>query len=220
MREVCKAFPTPRGPVEILHAADLDIAMGDFVIMTGPSGSGKTTFLNLAGLLDKPSSGSFRFNGQEIAPLTEQALSALRKHKVGMVFQNFNLLTHRTALENVVFRFRYLDLPIDQARGLARDALDRVGLAALADQPARLLSGGEMQRVAIARAVAQRPDLLLADEPTGNLDRQVSGKVMEIFRQLNTEGITIVLVTHNEDLLSSASRHLVCEDGTIREAPL
>ena len=220
MRDVRKAFATPRGPVEILHSANLDIAPGDFAMMTGPSGSGKTTFLNLAGLLDRPTSGSLRFDGEEIAPLPEEALSALRKRKVGIVFQNFNLLTHRSALENVAFRFRYLDLPIHEARRHAREALDRVGLAALADQPARLLSGGEMQRVAIARAVAQRPDLLLADEPTGNLDRRASENVMETFRQLNSEGITIVLVTHNEALLASASRHLICEDGEIREATL
>lgn len=217
MRGVWKSFATPRGPVHVLRGVDLDIEPGSFVVITGPSGSGKSTFLNLASLLDGPSQGVIHFGGRVISSLSEDELCVLRKERLGMVFQKFCLLTHRSALENVLFRFRYLAAPGHEVRSLSERALERVGLAGQADQPVRLMSGGEMQRVAIARAVARRPDLLVADEPTGNLDRAAAEAVMETFRGLNAEGITILLVTHNESLLRYATRHLVCREGRLED---
>ena len=215
LRGVCKSFSSPGGAVHVLRHVDLTVASGEFAAITGPSGSGKSTFLNLAALLDVPTSGRLLFEAQETSSMAESELSDIRKRKVGMVFQGFNLLTHRTAIENVMFRFRYLDLSPDEVRTRSEEALAALGLAALANQPARLLSGGEMQRVAIARAFAQRPRLLLADEPTGNLDRDAAHTVMEAFGRLHDEGICILLATHNPDLLQFCSRHLVCRDGAI-----
>ncbi len=218
MQGVWKSFPTPRGPVDVLRGVSLEIEEGSFVIITGPSGSGKSTFLNLASLLDTPTKGTVHFGGRVVSTLNENELCAIRKERLGMVFQKFCLLTHRSAIENVAFRFRYLSLPEHEVRARARQALDRVGLASHADQPVRLMSGGEMQRVAIARAVAQRPDLLVADEPTGNLDRAAAESVMETFRELNADGITVLLVTHNEALLRYATRHLICREGKLEDS--
>jgi putative ABC transport system ATP-binding protein len=199
----------------VLRGVNLAIHEGEFVAITGPSGSGKSTFLNLAALLDNPTEGSVLFEGIDVSGMGEKALSEIRKRKVGMVFQNFFLLPHRSALDNVIFRFRYLDMGRAEAAERAREALDLIGITHLARQPARLLSGGEMQRVAIARAVALRPRLLLADEPTGNLDSQSAGVVMDSFRRLNDTGISVLLATHNEGLLKYCSRLLVCRDGRL-----
>lgn len=218
MKGVWKSFPTPRGPVQVLRGLDLEIEPGSFVVITGPSGSGKSTFLNLASLLDTPTAGSIQFAGRLVSTLSERELCALRKQRLGMVFQKFCLLSHRSALENVAFRFRYLDTPADEIRSASESALARVGLAGQADQPVRLMSGGEMQRVAIARAVAQRPDLLVADEPTGNLDRVSAEGVMAVFQRLHADGMTILLATHNERLLRFATRHLVCREGRLEDA--
>jgi len=217
MENLSKSFPTPRGPALILHSVNTTILPGEFVAITGPSGSGKTTFLNLASLLDRPTSGTLHFGGQDVSSLDEPALNTLRKHRIGMVFQRFCLLSHRTVLENILFRFRYLDIPQAQAKRLARQALDEMRLTAHADQPVRLLSGGEMQRTAIARAVAMPPDLLLVDEPTGNLDRDSADGVMQCFQNLNRRGITVLLATHNPALLKYCNRHLTCHDGTVNE---
>lgn len=218
MRDVTKHFTTPRGVVEVLRGIEVTIPAGQFVALTGPSGSGKSTFLNLAALLDTPTRGELFLDGDDVARLPEHELCAVRKDKIGMVFQKFCLLPHRSALDNVLFRFRYLETPTAEARACAEQALDTVGLLGQADQPVRLMSGGEMQRVAVARAVAHRPSLLVADEPTGNLDRAAAQGVMEIFARLHQQGITVLLVTHNEDLLRYAQRHLVIRDGRLEEA--
>jgi len=220
MENVSKSFPTPRGPALVLNSLNLSIFQGEFVAIMGPSGSGKTTFLNLAALLDRPTSGTIDFAGQDVSLLGESGMNMIRKHRIGMVFQRFCLLSHRTVLENVVFRFRYLDVPRSRAMSLAREALKEMSLTPHADQPARLLSGGEMQRTAIARAVAVPPDLLLVDEPTGNLDRDSAHGVMECFQNLNRRGITILLATHNPALLKYCNRCLTCRDGTVVETPL
>jgi len=219
MENVAKSFPTPHGSTLVLRSLNLTIHSGEFVAIMGPSGSGKTTFLNLAALLDRPTSGTIHFGGQDISALNEEGMNTLRKHRIGMVFQRFCLLSHRTVLENVLFRFRYLDVPRPQALALARQALEEMSLTPHADQPARLLSGGEMQRTAIARAVATPPDLLLVDEPTGNLDRDSAEGVMHCFQNLNRRGITILLATHNPALLKYCTRSLTCRDGTVTEAP-
>ncbi len=215
MRGVKKSFASPRGPVEVLRGIDVCLEPGSFVAITGPSGSGKSTFLNLAALLDTPTTGELFLDGDDVARLSERDLCSVRKDKVGMVFQKFCLLPHRSALDNVLFRFRYLDTPRREALTLAEAALETVGLLGQADQPVRLMSGGEMQRVAVARAVAHRPRLLVADEPTGNLDRVAAETVMDAFTRLHTQGITVLLVTHNEELLHYAQRHLACREGRL-----
>ena len=218
LRGVDKSYRTPHGPLRVLRGVDFALRRGEFVAVTGPSGSGKSTLLNLLALLDTPSAGRVFFEGRDVSVIAERELCEVRKSRTGMIFQNFNLLPYRTCLENVAFRFRYLPVPRAEARAKALEALRALGLAELADHPARLLSGGEMQRVAIARAIAQPPALLLADEPTGNLDRRSAEGVMDTLRRLNEDGITILLVTHNEHLLAYCSRHVVCDDGALREA--
>jgi putative ABC transport system ATP-binding protein len=215
MKNVTKRFPATYGDIEILHRVNLKVSQGEFVVITGPSGSGKTTFLHLAALLDCPSSGEVMFDGQDVSIFDEPELCHLRKHKIGMVFQNYYLLPNRSVLENVLFRFRYLDYDRAEAERLGIQALQSLGLMSIAERQARLLSAGEMQRVAIARAVTFEPTLLVADEPTGNLDKASTKAVMDCFRGLNQMGITILMVTHNESLLKYSSRHLVCHDGAI-----
>ena len=216
-RSLGKQFATPRGPVHVLNDINVSITTGSFVALTGPSGSGKSTFLNLAALLDTPTRGELFLDGDDVARLPEPQLCAVRKDKIGMVFQKFCLMPHRSALDNVLFRFRYLNTPAREARAQAEAALETVGLLGQADQPVRLMSGGEMQRVAVARAVAHRPRLLVADEPTGNLDRTYAEGVMDLFARLHQQGMTVLLVTHNDELLRYAQRHLAFRDGHLQE---
>ena len=216
---VGKHFPTPGGRVEVLRGVSLQAGAGDFIAITGPSGAGKSTLLNLCAFLDRPSAGRVVFDGQAMDGANESEFCAVRKHRIGMVFQKYCLLPHRSVLENVLFRFRYIAHDRRDAVRRSREALATMSLDALADRPVRLLSGGEMQRVAIARAVAVAPKLLVADEPTGNLDAESATAVMECFRRLNTEyGLSILMVTHNESLLRYCSRHLTCHAGALGEA--
>lgn len=215
---VTKHFSTPTGRVDALRRVDITVQKGEFLAVTGPSGAGKSTFLSLAALLDTPSSGKLHIAGCEVSCLAEAELNGLRMHSIGMVFQDYHLLPHRSVLDNVLFRFRYLDIPQRQARDRALAALDAVGLTALVRRPARLLSGGEAQRVAIARAIAQPPQLLVADEPTGNLDTATAQTIMQCFAALNANGLTVLLVTHNTMLLTYCSRHLNCINGHLDEA--
>lgn len=216
-RGVGKTFTTAAGRRTVLRRVDVAIHPGEFTVISGPSGSGKTTFLNLAGLLDRPSEGEIWFEGRRTAALQEDALCALRAHRIGMVFQSFHLMPHRSLLDNVRFRFRYTGVGRKEARARAEEALAEVGLADRGRQPARLLSGGEMQRTAIARAVCLRPTVLLADEPTGNLDRGSAEHIMALFAKLNAAGLTILLVTHNESLWRHGRRRLACVDGCMEE---
>lgn len=213
--DVSKSFRASHGSVDVLHSVSLSLAEGEFAIITGPSGSGKSTFLHLAALLDVPTSGKLLFEEQEIASLCGTELCDLRKNSIGVIFQKYYLLPHRSVFENVLFRFRYLDYSGSEATTRAHQALEMMHLSAIADRPARLLSGGEMQRVAIARAVALMPKLLIADEPTGNLDSSSANAVMDYLRMLNRAGLTILMATHNESFLKYCSRHLVCNDGRI-----
>jgi len=216
MEDVRKHFVSPHGRVEVLSGVSFSVLSGEFVMVTGPSGSGKTTLLNLASLMDQPSEGRVVFAGSDVSDLDENGLCETRKTHVGVVFQRFFLLPHRSAFDNVLFRFRYLDTDAREAHRAAEESLEWVGLSALRDRPARVLSVGEMQRVAIARAVALEPKLLVADEPTGNLDHASSDGVMECFHRLNERGITILMVTHDEGLLEHAGRHLECKDGVVK----
>jgi putative ABC transport system ATP-binding protein len=215
MSGVIKSFPSPSGPVDVLKGVDLEIRPGEFVLVTGPSGSGKTTLLNLAALMDHPTAGEVLFDGVNVSAMNEEYLCAVRKNKIGMVFQRFCLLSNRSALENVLFRFRYVEGMNGEARALASQALAAVGLSGIADRQVRKLSAGEMQRVAIARAVALKPDLLVADEPTGNLDKDSANVAMNCFQTLNKQGITVLMVTHNEALKTYATRHVVCRNGAL-----
>ena len=217
MRDVNKSFRASHGCVDVLHSVTLSLSKGEFAILTGPSGSGKSTFLHLAALLDVPTSGELFFEEQEITSLWDDELCDLRKNSIGIVFQKYYLLPHRTVFENILFRFRYLDYSSSDARKRASEALEMMHLDAIADRPARLLSGGEMQRVAIARAVALMPKLLIADEPTGNLDSASANAVMDYLTMLNQAGITILMATHNESFLKYCSRHLVCRDGRVSD---
>ena len=215
---VRKIFHTVAGDVEVLRGVSLALGAGEFGVITGPSGSGKTTLLMVAGLLQAVEGGKVWFDGREVSGLGEGALAEVRKHGVGMVFQKFCLLPHRSALENVLFRFRYLKHDAHEALRLSAVALERVGLADKANQVARLLSAGEMQRVAIARALALPPKLLLADEPTGNLDPDSAARVMDLFRELNRAGMSILLVTHNAEWVAPGTVHWNMHDGQLARA--
>jgi len=218
LRDVHKSFNAPHGRVQVLNGVSLAVETGDLLAITGPSGSGKSTLLNLAAMLDTPSEGELAFDGRRIDAMTDTELCEFRKWRVGMVFQKYCLLPHRTVLENVLFRFRYVPHDRRQATEQALQILELVGLRKLADRPARLLSGGEMQRVAIARAVVLRPRLLVADEPTGNLDSRAADSVMRYFADLNRDGLTVLLVTHNEGLLEYCTRCVRCHDGRLEES--
>lgn len=219
LHQVSKSFLTAAGSVRVLDRVDLAIHRGDFIALTGPSGSGKTTLLNLAALLDQPCEGELVFDGHPTGTLSPRELAVLRREKTGMVFQRFHLLSRRSALENVAFRFRYAPVSRSEARRLAVKALEHVGLSDCAHRTVRLMSGGEMQRVAVARAISKPPLILFADEPTGNLDMENTVRIMELFQQINREGIAILLATHNKALLDYCSRHIVCTNGRLSEEP-
>jgi putative ABC transport system ATP-binding protein len=197
LRRVAKSFRTPGSVVEVLRDVDLDAHAGRLLAVAGPSGCGKTTLLHLAALLDRPDSGEIRFDGVLLSGADGAEAARIRRDHIGMVFQRFHLLPHRTALENVAFRFRYTLVRPAEARERARKALDEVGLSGIAGTAARLLSGGEMQRVALARALALQPRLLLADEPTGNLDAASAGRIMNLIAGCRARGIAVLLATHN-----------------------
>lgn len=199
--------------VSALKAVSFQIAPGEFVVVRGPSGSGKSTLLHILGCLEQPTSGSYRLDGEDVSGYSDIQLSRLRNSKIGFVFQSFNLLARTTALENVETPMVYGDGHIDRKRAMA--ALDRVGLLARANHFATELSGGEQQRVAIARALINRPGLILADEPTGNLDLNVGREVMSLLKDLNREGSTILLVTHDDAVASYALREIALRDGAI-----
>jgi len=201
------------GTVEALKSVTFDISEGEFVAVRGASGSGKSTLLNILGCLDRPSSGSYRLNSEDVARYSDKQLSRVRNAKIGFIFQAFNLLPRTTALENVEIPMVYADGRVDRQRAVA--ALERVGLASRARHYASELSGGEQQRVAIARALINSPVLVLADEPTGNLDFKAGQEVMALLQELHYDGRTILLVTHDDAVAAYASRELRLQDGTI-----
>lgn len=201
--------------VPALQGVTLEIGRGEFVAVMGPSGSGKSTFMNLLGCLDQPSGGRYWLDAQEVSQLADDELSALRNRKLGFVFQHFNLLPRTSALDNVALPMLYRGLPATERHALAAQRLGQVGLSARMDHHPAQLSGGQQQRVAIARALVGNPALLLADEPTGALDTRTGSEIMALLQQLNREGITIVLVTHEHDIAAYADRSIHFRDGRV-----
>jgi putative ABC transport system ATP-binding protein len=201
------------GSVEALKNVSLRIAPGEFVVVRGASGSGKSTLLNILGCLDAPTRGSYRLDGEDVSRYNDKQLSRLRNAKIGFIFQSFNLLPRTTALENVEIPMVYRQGKVDRRKALA--ALERVGLAARASHFATELSGGEQQRVAVARALINSPALILADEPTGNLDLNSGREVMRLLCDLHTEGHTILLVTHDDAVAAYGSREILLRDGLV-----
>jgi putative ABC transport system ATP-binding protein len=212
--QVTKTYTRADGtPVTALRGVSLTIAAGEMVAVRGPSGSGKSSLLNILGCLDTPTAGSYRLAGDEVSACGDRALSRLRCQRIGFVFQSFNLLPRTTAVENVELPMAYAGRPVDRARALA--LLDRVGLAGRAFHYATELSGGEQQRVAIARALINDPPLILADEPTGNLDSAAGGEVMALLHELHGEGRTVILVTHDDAIAAHARREVRLRDGLV-----
>lgn len=206
-----------------MHALDhvnLQIDKGDFVAVMGPSGSGKSTLMNILGCLDTPDDGRYRFLEQEVADLDDAELSRIRNRRIGFVFQSFHLLPRLTALDNVLLPMRYSDTDAHEAHERGVDLLKRLGLADRMDHKPNQLSGGQRQRVAIARSIINEPPLLLADEPTGNLDSKTSEEIMELFGELNRRGQTVLMVTHEEEIAAHARRLIRMRDGRIEHDTL
>ncbi|ETS93144.1 MULTISPECIES: ABC transporter ATP-binding protein [Veillonella] len=214
---ITKTYVNGKLSVPVLHGIDLLVNKGEFISIMGPSGSGKSTFMNILGCLDRPTTGSYRLNGDEVATLSDDELAFVRNKQIGFVFQSFNLLTKLTALENVALPMIYAGVGKKNRNERASLLLQSVGLGDRMDHLPSELSGGQRQRVAIARALANDPSIIMADEPTGNLDSKSTIDVMNIFRGLHTEGRTIILVTHEPDIATYASRNVVLKDGIIVE---
>jgi len=216
LRQVGRTFPGPP-PVEAFKPSDLAIDRGEYVSIIGPSGSGKSTLLHLLGLLDRPTTGSYLLDGIDTGDLGDNARAGLRGSRIGFVFQSFHLLHHRSVLENVELAQIYNRMPRKERRARAMAALERVGLGHRVDFTPRTLSGGERQRVAVARALVTEPSLLLADEPTGNLDTEMSGEIMDVLDDLHTGGLTLAVITHDLDVSKRAQRQVRIVDGTLNE---
>jgi putative ABC transport system ATP-binding protein len=221
VEDVHKYYELGDNRVHALRGVSLEIGHGEFVAVMGASGSGKSTFMNILGCLDQPSSGRYSLEGIDVSTLNKKQLAAIRNQKIGFVFQGFNLLARTTALENAELPAFYARVSQEERVRRARTALEMVGLGDRMDHFPSQLSGGQQQRVAIARALVNQPSILLADEPTGNLDSRTSVEVMEIFQKLNEErGLTIVLVTHEADIANFSRRAIVFRDGKIRKDEL
>lgn len=213
--DIWKVYRVGDVEVQALRGLNLTIRQGEFVAIMGSSGSGKSTLMNILGCLDQPTKGQYRLNSIDVEHLQPDRLAEIRNKQIGFVFQNFNLIPRTSALENAQLPLFYRGLPLKEQKSLASAALRRVGLGGREHHSPTQLSGGQQQRVAIARALVTSPSLLLADEPTGNLDTQSSQEIMEILEELNREGITVILVTHEVDIAAYASREIVMKDGQI-----
>jgi putative ABC transport system ATP-binding protein len=212
-RNLSKNYSMAGSRIAALQGVDFSIEVGEFVAITGPSGSGKSTLLGLMGMLARPSSGELRFCGQDVATLDHSRLARLRNAEIGFVFQSFQLLDRTSALENVELPLIYSDVRPQQRRERALAALEKVGLAGRVDHHPAQLSGGEQQRVAIARAIINNPSVILADEPTGALDSRTGEEILELLHELNQQGTSVVVITHNLDIADSIDHHMSLVDG-------
>lgn len=219
MQHIAKAYRTETVETAALRDFNLDVAQGEFVAVTGPSGSGKSTFLSIAGLVEAPTSGRYILDGTDVSQMNDHQRSRMRNQKIGFVFQAFNLIPDLNLIDNIEVPLGYRGLKAAERSELARAALARVGLAGRAKHYPSQLSGGQQQRVAIARALAGNPPLLLADEPTGNLDSQMARGVMELLEELHAGGATIVMVTHDLQLAERAQRIVRVKDGQVADVP-
>lgn len=215
---VSKVYGSGDTEVRALDELSLTVMEGDYLAVMGASGSGKSTAMNIIGCLDRPTSGHYRLSGSAVEDLDDDELADLRNRKLGFVFQQFHLLAHMSAIDNVMLPMIYAGIPAEQRRQLGMEALERVGLGHRLQNKPNQLSGGQQQRVAIARAIINRPALLLADEPTGALDSQTTQEVLEIFDQLHEEGMTVVMVTHEDDVAARADRIVHFRDGRLDDA--
>lgn len=214
-RQLRRTFEVGDSVVNALDHVDITVEKTDFVAVMGPSGSGKSTLMNILGCLDTPDGGEYRLLDEPVADLSDEALSALRNRYIGFVFQSFHLLPRLSALENVLLPLRYAEQGIEAGQRRGRELLERLGLSQRMDHRPNQLSGGQRQRVAIARALVAAPPLLLADEPTGNLDSKTSVEIMDLFAELNQEGQTIVMVTHEDEIAACAKRVIHMRDGKV-----
>lgn len=217
MAGICKDYASDHGSVPVLHDVSLSVKEGDYIAIMGPSGSGKTTLMNLLGFLDTPTSGKYLFGGNEYSNATDDELAEIRNRHIGFVFQSFYLLPRLTALENVALPLLYADIPQKERLERAAEALRMVGLGDRMNFYSNQLSGGQCQRVAIARAIINNPELLLADEPTGALDTASGRQIMDIFQQLNDNGMSIIMITHEQSVADCADRIFHILDGRITD---
>ena len=215
LRKLSRHYETPAGPVMAVHEMDLRVERGEFMALLGPSGCGKSSLLNLLGCLDRPTGGELLIDGVAISGLDDDGLAGLRNRKIGFVFQHYHLLPRMTALRNVELPMMYANVPPAERKQRAMEGLARVQLSHRLDHTPSMLSGGESQRVAIARALAMNPSLVLADEPTGNLDTRTGEEIMQLFEAMHREGTTLVMVTHSPEMATRADRILRLRDGRI-----
>ena len=215
IRNIRRDFPLGQEVVKVLKGIDLDIEKGEFVALMGPSGSGKSTLMNLLGCLDTPTDGSYELNGQDVSQMNDDELAEIRNTEIGFVFQTFNLLPRTTALENVALPMIYAGASKSARVKRAEKVLTDVGLADRMDHRPNQLSGGQRQRVAVGRALVNKPSIILADEPTGNLDSKTSIEIMELFDAIHAAGNTVILVTHEEDIAEHAHRVIRLKDGMV-----
>ncbi len=217
LKDICKSYLQGKEPVPVLHHIDLSVEEGEYLAIMGPSGSGKSTLMNVIGLLDQQTSGTYLFDGQDMAKCTDSQLSGIRNEKIGFVFQNFNLLPRQSIQENVALPLLYAGVRKKERMQRAKEMLGRVGLEDRVTFRPTQLSGGQKQRAAIARAMVSHPRLLLADEPTGALDTRSGEQVMELFQQLHEEGVTIVMITHEPEIARHAQRIVTIRDGKLEQ---
>ncbi|GIV40917.1 MAG: macrolide ABC transporter ATP-binding protein [Vicingaceae bacterium] len=217
LNKIRKSFKMGREWLEVLKGIDLKVFRNEYVALMGPSGSGKSTLMNILGCLDTPTSGEYFLNGKNVSRLDDDQLAAIRNKEIGFIFQTFNLMPRLTALENVALPLIYAGISKEERTRRAQEMLELVGLADRMNHKPNELSGGQRQRVAIARALVNNPSILLADEPTGNLDSKTSYEIMELFDDIHLQGNTIILVTHEEDIAEHAKRIIKLKDGVILE---